>query len=285
VLNFLKSKGYPLNGASIRTALEQNAREPGYIPGLDNNAPSTEAEDQAAMRAAGVGSGGRGGSSSARPSVANKIEAGSPKDASNTTMTPSEKEYAGRSSAQPTGTNPSDSSMLLPAAILGGSGLAGAGLWRASKFAGGSTPLAATPAVGESVPPYTAEGFDPLQRPPVQPYNAEGVDPLQRAPVDPMQAALDRAMQPSATGPSSLVAPTTNTATNEVSIGNARPMDPGAISDANIAGGFKPAPDVPFTPRPGIPTITVRPGGAVRTAPNIGELVQGAGRVLQGFRR
>ena len=42
VLNFLRSKGMPPSGANIRTALEQNAREPGYIPGLGNDAPGTD---------------------------------------------------------------------------------------------------------------------------------------------------------------------------------------------------------------------------------------------------
>lgn len=62
VLKFLRDHGVTPSGASIRTALEQNAREPGYIPGLGNNAPSTEAEDQAAMHKAGVGGGRRSGS-------------------------------------------------------------------------------------------------------------------------------------------------------------------------------------------------------------------------------
>lgn len=76
VMNFLKSKGMLAGnnnvGGAIRQVLEQNAREPGYIPGLRNNAPSTEAQDQAAMKAAGASRGSKpqssgGGSNSLPP--------------------------------------------------------------------------------------------------------------------------------------------------------------------------------------------------------------------------
>ena len=57
VLNYLKANGQPLNGANIRTVLEESARNPGLIPGLRNDRPATEAEDQAAMVSKAVGGG------------------------------------------------------------------------------------------------------------------------------------------------------------------------------------------------------------------------------------
>lgn len=60
VLQYLKARGYTPSSENVRRALEANARDPGVIPGLRSDRPATDAEDQAAMRAAGAG-GGRGG--------------------------------------------------------------------------------------------------------------------------------------------------------------------------------------------------------------------------------
>ena len=65
ILNYLKSRGYQPSAENIRRTVEANARDPGVlgadpVAGLRNARASTEAEDQAAMRAAG-GRGGGGG--------------------------------------------------------------------------------------------------------------------------------------------------------------------------------------------------------------------------------
>lgn len=62
VLQYLRQRGFTPSSENVRRALEANQRDPGVIPGLRSDRPATEAEDQAAMRAAGRGgSGGAGG--------------------------------------------------------------------------------------------------------------------------------------------------------------------------------------------------------------------------------
>src|SRR5580765_3157150 len=75
VMKYLQSKGVSPNmpnyGAQVRAALDANNKDPTLIPGLRNDRPATEAEDQAAMAAAKGGrSGGSGPSSSAQPGPA-----------------------------------------------------------------------------------------------------------------------------------------------------------------------------------------------------------------------
>ena len=60
VLQYLKSRGFQPSSENVRRALEANARDPGVIPGLRSDRPATDAEDMAAMRAAGVGGAGGG---------------------------------------------------------------------------------------------------------------------------------------------------------------------------------------------------------------------------------
>ena len=60
VLAYLRTKGIPPSSANVRAALEANARDPGVIPGLRSDTAATEADDQAAMKAAGPGVGRRG---------------------------------------------------------------------------------------------------------------------------------------------------------------------------------------------------------------------------------
>ena len=69
VLQYLKQRGYQPSSENVRRALEANQRDPGVIPGLRSDTGATEAQDQAAMRAAGVGAprGGGGGRTSAAP--------------------------------------------------------------------------------------------------------------------------------------------------------------------------------------------------------------------------
>jgi hypothetical protein len=62
ILNYLTSRGYQPNAENIRRAVEANARDPGVlgadpVAGLRNARASTDAEDQAAMAAAGRGRG------------------------------------------------------------------------------------------------------------------------------------------------------------------------------------------------------------------------------------
>jgi len=57
ILNYLQSRGYQPSSENVRRALEANAKDPGLIPGLRSDTAATDAEDQAAMRAAGKGGG------------------------------------------------------------------------------------------------------------------------------------------------------------------------------------------------------------------------------------
>jgi len=61
VLQYLKSRGFQPSSENVRRALEANQRDPGVIPGLRSDRPATDAEDMAAMRAAGAGGGSSGG--------------------------------------------------------------------------------------------------------------------------------------------------------------------------------------------------------------------------------
>jgi hypothetical protein len=98
VLQYLKSRGYQPSSENVRRALEANQRDPGVIPGLRSDRPATDAEDMAAMRAAGAGRGGGGRSLPVPPIPPNTTGATPPMDRRDDT-----------SSAQPS-TNTSDSS-------------------------------------------------------------------------------------------------------------------------------------------------------------------------------
>ena len=52
IRQYLMQNKMPLTPENYRRALEGNANNPGLIPGLRNNAPTSEAQDQADMKAA-----------------------------------------------------------------------------------------------------------------------------------------------------------------------------------------------------------------------------------------
>lgn len=153
ILNHLKSQGMPATSENVRRALEQNQANPGTIKGLISDRPSTEAEDQAAMKAAG-----QGGGRSATPYV----PSGTGGADDTTLLAPSTAPSTGA------GGGSSGSSWLVPA-ILGGLGAGGAGLYGYSRLNRDAAP---TPKVGESVP-----------------LHGEIMPPTQ----DPLQIAMERA--------------------------------------------------------------------------------------------
>jgi hypothetical protein len=150
ILDYLNKKGYQPNSANIRTALEESFRNPGLIPGLINDRPSTKEEDQAAML---------------NKAMAPRGNTGPINDQSNTASAPGETARGSgdgdpKTSAAPTseggGVGPLGLSVLLglPAA---------AGMYGASKIPAmpGAAPtpggaVAPMPDVGEGVPGIAA---------------------------------------------------------------------------------------------------------------------------------
>jgi hypothetical protein len=147
VLNYLKTKGYEPNGGNIRKALEESYRNPGLIPGLINDRPSTAAEDQAAML---------------NKATAPRGNTGPIQDQSNTASAPGETARGDgepKTSAAPTSEG-SGLDVTIPAiasAVLGGGSL---GAYLRSKMGGGApTPggaVAPMPDVGTGVPGIAA---------------------------------------------------------------------------------------------------------------------------------
>ena len=119
----------------MRAALEANAKRPSVIPGLRSDTPATEADDQAAMRAAGKGGGagvGRGGGSS----VAGQVERSNPPNADLGRGPTNEADWQPNTSTKTSSASPTDpmqrtgptdwSSFLTPPAIAAAAVGAGA---------------------------------------------------------------------------------------------------------------------------------------------------------------
>lgn len=194
VAAYLMSKGLPMNGENMRRALTANAQNPGLIPQLANNAPSTDAEDYAAgargPRSPGdpgpavaqrTSSGGgaarriegggaqRGGSGSVdeggwdtgagAPAPTNKTSGGTPRGAVPSETLPAADAPRGGTSIS----NPSEGwnwpMILGTGAGLGAAGITGASLLNAARGGSGG---------GTSSAPPTPRGA-PIEPPPIPP--------------------------------------------------------------------------------------------------------------------
>ena len=112
VLNYLQSRGYQPTSENVRRALEANAKDPGLIPGLRSDTAATDAEDQAAMRAAGPGVGKRGGGS-----VSKQVEGSGSADTSPDRRGPPDTNQT--TSAPPDDSGNLGSQIAIPTAYLG----------------------------------------------------------------------------------------------------------------------------------------------------------------------
>jgi len=255
VLNFLKSQGAPLNGDSIRKVLEQNARQPGYIPGLGNNAPSSEADDQAAMQAAGQGGGG--GRSVGQSNA--QLHATPPAGPLTTSQTGGQ---PNTTSAQPsTDVENQDSSQFDPIGALVAMGVPAAALWGASRFGGSApqmnavqggmpSPTPGMPQISAADPALRLPGPEvPMQLggppTPLQLQGGQGPTALE----GPMQKAIAgvEPYQPMAPG----VQPVPPEMVGNMPRGPAT-VDPSVANEAMMQSGLRAPPRVPIRPR--IPT-------------------------------
>jgi hypothetical protein len=182
VLNYLQSRGFQPTTENVRRALEANARDPGVIPGLRSDTAATDAEDQAAMKAAGVGGGKPQGGSGAGgkptpdgPPMVN-LGAGPTNEAA----------WSPDTSAQPTQDAGAGSSLGL-AALLG---LPAAGLMY------GASKIPPRPMPGEAAPPMPDVGAGGPPSPGEIDYTM--LPPGGAGEVSPMEAALNRATSPDA---------------------------------------------------------------------------------------
>lgn len=230
VQDYLRSKGLQSTSENVRRTLEQAARDPTFMPGL-----KTEEPPPADQRA--PSSGGR--------SVADKIEgqggsgSGTGRGLPTPPIPPADAIPADATSGQTatTSAQPGPSMSLGPAILASVPllGAAGYGAYRAMRpgevAPGASVPPPVDPgaAIAAQEPGrYNPEAFDPLQRP-APGWNAEGAVPDLGTPrsADPLSAAINRAVEPSAVGPSSPLAPMTPTAPgpgpDQTYLGNARP--------------------------------------------------------------
>lgn len=256
VMNYLQSKGMQPNNPNfaqaIRAALEQNARQPGLIPGLENQAPPAP-DPASAVAAQGQPQGGSGAGALPTPPMP---PAGGPPPVSGS--------GDGNTSAQPASSGglqigPIGAAVAagLPAAALG------YGAARMMGGASGGPPMPMTP--GSAAPPMPDVGA-----------GVPGALPLPNAPPptatqSPMETAMQRAMQPA--GAENLipgVIPPQPGAVSGMPVGPST-ANPAVLNEANIGGGLRPAPNVPFNspgprvaPRAPIEIPRVRPRIVVR---------------------
>lgn len=168
VLAYLRTKGIPPSSANVRAALEANARDPGVIPGLRSDTAATEADDQAAMKAAGPGVGRRGNVSTQIESIESP-QRGTPDKSPDRTPAP------GTTSASPDDQSNSYPNLglqiAIPAAFLGAGALAGQPSAARSPWPPSPTPVTGQPGPNETID-YTQ--LDPgrgsaMGEPPVSP--------------------------------------------------------------------------------------------------------------------
>lgn len=187
VLNYLRSKGMQPTSENVRRTLEANARDPSLIPGLRNDVPATEADDQAAMAAARGGARGGGG----RPLPVPPIP-------------PADGGGDQRTSAAPSTGGTADTG------AMGGSGIGPLGMSIAAGIPAaalmyGASRIPAMPQPGASVPPPVDPGAGvPRVAGPDAPLLLPGPD---TAAASPMETAMQRAIagppQPTLLGPPS----------------------------------------------------------------------------------
>lgn len=229
VFDYLQSKGMQPTSENVRRALEANARNPGAIAGLVNEAPDpADAQPTTA------------------PSVANKIEA-KPAVAADA---PPDREQT--TSAAPTPTGPTPTTMPLAGPGLGSAIVAGLGLpalLGAAYKGGGLGPNTDGPGAGLFNAAPQTPGLTPADvnatRSMYDPIHGSGqVDYSQLVPpappTDPLQAALEKATG----GPDAMAA-----MTSKMAVGPTQPT--GDAVDAAIASGARPAPEMPFRPTVG----------------------------------
>lgn len=215
VLNYLRTRGYQPSSENVRRALEADARDPGVIPGLRTDRPATEAEDQAAMRAAGVGGGRR------TPYVPSGT--GSPSDTTPITDTSSGSGSQTTSAPPAGGGGPSTDALgWMVAAGVPLTAALGYGAYRAR------APGPGTPMPGASAGPM----------PDVAPPAPGTAPPLATpAPASPMEAALAKAVPTGASEPLPIPGGSVPPAPQFANLPPQGPVE--AV-----------APKVPFTPTP-----------------------------------
>jgi hypothetical protein len=255
VLNYLKARGYTPSTENVRRALEANARDPGVIGGLRSDTAATDADDKAAMAAARGNAGGGAGGGDSRPMPVPPIPptGGAP----NTSAAPA----------------PSDGSV---SSSLGDRIIAGLGA---------VLPSAASALLGRGGPPPGATGGIPAPGGPGGPPQLGGpqlspqlggpevgapqlpAPPPQLVASPPGASATGDSITKSLEGPPSMlpgVQPVQPGAVSGMPTGPSTP-DPSVVNEANIRGGFRPAPTVPFRGGPvvggaaQIPTVRVTP--------------------------
>ena len=226
VNKYLAGKGLKPTSENVRRTLEQAARDPEFMPAMRTQEPPQDERPP----------------SQRTKSVARDIEQ-PPQPTYGATSLDQEKRRPGEGepvtsaqpaaaiiqpTAYPTGGAYEGSTVGAPSAgDLAGPGLIAAilaGIPLIRNLVGSASPVAAPASAGG----YNAEGAAEYQAP-VSRYNAEGaVENLGTSRnVDPLSTAIDRAVQPSAVGPSSQVAPMSPAAPgpgpSQEYIGNARP--------------------------------------------------------------
>lgn len=248
VLNYLKQSGQQPTSANVRRALEANQRDPTLIPGLINDRPATDAEDQAAMAASKQGTG------------AARQPSGPIQDQSNTARAPGEAapdRGDPTTSAQPDGgMGPLGLSVLLgvpaAAAMYGASKIPAMG--GNVSVPGGSVP--AMPDPGAIAPPNPAD-VQLLQGPPANEA------------VSPMEAQMQKALAP----PQQMI--------EQSPVAGVQPIGPpGGADTAPPRGPVEPvAPQVPFSsPSPRVaPTAEELAALAARSGRNAGAMRNAAG--------
>lgn len=176
MLKYLASKGLPATGENMRRGFDANARDPGTIPNLVNNAPSTDAEDFAAG-ARGPASPGYGGptnqtmvgrSAPSGGSSARDIVRGQP--TVQPSASPTEPTAANGVATAPGAPTPDSGSGLNWPLILGlaGGAAGGAGLTYGATRGGGTAGAPTASAEPPPIPPRAGESLtaptDPIQR-------------------------------------------------------------------------------------------------------------------------
>lgn len=255
--DFIRSKGWSPTSDNVRAALEWQRQNPDTIKGLRADYAPPDPGDVAGRIEGQEGGGkgtGRGLPTPPPPSAPSSLDSMHVRPGETvgetTATTPT-------SSAQPESRTAPDinlgSAIALGVPVLGG---AAYGMHRL--VAGGR------PVPGGAVPPppdpgtgYNAEGFDPMQRPAPR-YTAEGVVDDLGVPreVNPLASAINRAVEPSAVGPSSQVAPMSPVAPgpgpSQEYIGNARPETSTTLEPPPIPTQPKRKVTIEEIPHPGV---------------------------------
>jgi hypothetical protein len=246
-------------GGNIRTVLEQNAREPGYIPGLGNDAPGTD-----------IGRGGETGPARL-PGAAAEKGGGIKRDMTREPPGPSAATGSDNktTSAAP---GPGDLDMSGIAKLILGGGAALGGAYGVNKMLGSKTPEVSTTDVATGQPiGDTSPPVDGMPSAPPSPSSMQNamLKATDNAPVIDTpnlvrtSPSLDMAVQPPVQpGP---------TMTNPAQV------DP-AILEQKFQSGQAQAPEVPFSPRP---------AGTARTPPTVADHfnLRDLGDAMRLFRR